>query len=94
MAFLGPYRCRFCPLTWSTERGKNVHETTGHRTTKDIEISSCTLCGKGYQNLSSLRRHLRKQHELLDNPMATSSEDSSVSVCLFFKNKIMLIHHL
>lgn len=66
-----PYKCPECNTSYATEKGKNAHITSGHRNQNQVREAQqpkefCVICKRGYVNMSSLYRHMRKDHGITD----------------------------
>ena len=65
------FKCKFCPKTFSTQKGCARHESTVHRE-KNFR---CPQCPRKYLDANALKRHLAKDHP---DPAAPASEDDGM----------------
>lgn len=70
----GPYKCRYCVLSFDTHQHRAQHETNGHKrhyVRKEMcdPVYYCPICNSPYMNLGATQRHTKLVHGLSSNEL-------------------------
>lgn len=70
----GPYKCRYCVLSFDTHQHRAQHETNGHKrhyVRKEMcdPVYYCPICNSPYMNLGATQRHAKLVHGLSSNEL-------------------------
>lgn len=65
---IGPYKCRYCKISYDTHQHRAQHETNGHKKEYKVRkemrdpVVFCPECDHSYQTIGTLQRHALVHH--------------------------------